>query len=158
MHGEVADSVTARFEGRALRDIEGVWQWKTGATVAISVDDRGLVELVLVDTTDPLIDTPQVMGTGTFGGKKGLYHLKLHSGTNRDSGTFDESTHDFVAQIDNDGQLILKPFSTGYKISVRRLLPYLFRLSITNQSAPDGIEGARRIYPRYGTPDFPVVL
>ena len=66
---DVQSEYIERFEGRNLTPIEGLWLWNSGALVAIESNPRGTVKLTLVDSPDPLIDTPRDIGHGSFGGR-----------------------------------------------------------------------------------------
>lgn len=143
---------------RALTDIEGTWQWSTGAVVSITADERGAVQLTLEDTPDPCVKTPQPMGAGRFSGADGTYVLQVCDKVNYETGRFADHKANITAQVDDRGQLTLQPYKPGYRVNLWRLVPYLFRFSVIRDKEPAGLGGARRIRPLTGTPAIPLTL
>ncbi len=153
----VPESVLAEFEGRRLTPIEGVWVWSSGATVAIVADERGNITMTLLDSPDPIVEVPQVMGAGSFAGKQNSYNVRLSSSIDNATGRFKSKKQQCILTI-ADGMLLIAPYSTGYRVNLWRLVPYLFRFSVTKDKAPDGAEGAVRVYPIRANPLIPPVL
>lgn len=155
---DVPSYATERFGTRPLRAAEGVWLWDSGALVTIEADEQGVITLTLVDSPDPLIDTPCVIGTGRFAGQPNTYNIELVTeGDVMKKNNLGKKAR-FIAKIINNSRLSLSPYSTGLKINAWRMIPYLLRISVTQQKAPDAIDGAIRVWPNLGTPEFPVIL
>lgn len=149
---------TQRFEGRILTPVEGLWLWNSGALVAIEANANGGVTLTLVDSPDPLLDTPQIIGTGTYGGSPGTYNMQLKTKGDANSKLVGKKEAKFIAKISDGNRLKLSPYSNSLKINLWRLVPYLFRYSVHRERQPDDIDGAIRVFPLLGSPEFPVVL
>lgn len=155
---DVPSYATERFGNRPLRAAEGVWLWDSGALVTIEADEQGVLTLTLVDTPDPLIDTPCVIGTGRFAGQPGTYNIELVTeGDVMKKNNLGKKAR-FIGKFINNSRLSLSPYSTGLKINAWRMIPYLLRISVTQQKAPDAIDGAIRVWPNLGSPEFPVIL
>lgn len=155
---DVPATYRQRFGDRHLTPVEGIWLWNSGALVAIESDGHGAVKVTLLESNDPVIETPQVLGSGTFGGRHDTYNLELKTSANACGKSQSGKTAKFVADLSTPGRLTLRPYSTGLKVNAWRLLPYLFRFSVSRDKAPDGIEGAIRVWPDNGSPEFPIEL
>lgn len=155
---DVPKWMTERFEGRTLLPVEGVWLWNSGALVAVEADSYGALTFTLMESPDPLIDTPVRIGAGRFGGESGTYDVELTTSVDPSKKRPVPSTANFVARLTGEGHLSLTPYSTGIKVDAFRLIPYLLRLSVKRGKAPAGLDGAVRVWPSTGTPEFPVVL
>lgn len=155
---DIPDSALARFEGRQLTPVEGLWLWNSGALVAIEADSRGAITLTLVASPDPLVTPPLVIGKGVFGGAPSTYNLELNTLGNASSKPKIPRTARFTAKIAENRRLSLSPYSSGLKINAWRLIPYLFRFSVSKEKSPGGLDGAIRVWPPLGTPEFPVIL
>lgn len=154
----VPKKVIERFGERNLLPIEGVWQWNSGAMVVIESIGNGRIVLTLVESPDPLVDTPKVIGSGQFGGTENTYNIELTTQGSIAENPGKKGTAKFIAKITNGGRLSLTPYSTGIKVNVWRLVPYLFRFSVTKEKKPANLDGAIKIWPALGSPEFPVIL
>ena len=155
---QIPDALIERFKGRHLKPIEGLWLWNSGALVAIESDDYGHITLTIVETNDPAVPVPFVIGTGKFTGHEGQYDLELITGGDAIPDTDSKKKLKFIARKTGEHHLTLNQYSTGYKINLWRLVPYLFRYSITKEKEPADLNGAMRIWPTAGTPEYPVIL
>ena len=155
---DVPESVTEPFNGRHLTPIEGVWLWNSGALVTIQADGQGAILLTLVDSPDPLVETPQVIGNGHFGGNAGTYNLEFITTGDLKEKSWKSGTVKYVAKLTGENRISLTPYNTGLKVNAWRLIPYLFRFSVSKDKKPSGIDGAIKVWPPLGSPEFPVVL
>ena len=148
-----------KFEERVLTPIEGVWLWNSGAIVAIEADTRGSLTLTLEDSPDPELKTPCVIGTGTYSGASATYNVDLLPNVDLVRKKSKIGVEKVRLQCIVDGsRLKIKPYSTGYTVSLWRLIPYLFRMSVTRKNEPDNLYGAIRVWPPVGSSELPVVL
>lgn len=154
---DIPKSVAEKFEGRTLSPIEGAWLWNSGALVVIESDSHGAVTLTLVDSPDPLQETPRIIGHGSFTGSTNSYKVELIADGSVARPSATHRTVKFLATV-SDNHISLKPYSTGLKVNLWRLVPYLFRFSITSQGEPSGTLGAVRVLPSTGSPELPVIL
>lgn len=155
---EVAPEYTEPFRNRGVAPVEGVWLWNTGALVSVRAGIDGSILLTLVESPDPLIETPQVIGHGKFGGSDGTYILELKTAGDLSGMSSTSAKARFIATVGRGGRMSLKPYSTGLRVNAWRLVPYLFRFSVSKDNAPQGIDGAIRVYPVSPSPEFPIVL
>lgn len=155
---QVPQSAIERFGNRSLLPIEGVWKWNSGAMVVIEENGSGRITVTLIDSPDPTVDTPLVIGTGNFGGTDKTYNLELVTNGKTAERRKNSGKAKFVAKITDSGRLSLTPYSTRLRVNAWRLLPYLFRFSVTSNKEPNGLDGAIRIWPPLGSPEFPVIL
>lgn len=155
---DIDPAVTKRFDGRALAPAEGVWLWSSGALVAVESDISGNLVMTMVDSPDPLETVPRVIGHATFTGAESTYDIELATAGDLNTDNAAQRTARFTGRFSRDGHLSLTPYSTGLRINVRRLVPYLFRVSVSRPEQPKNLEGAVRVWPDRGTPDNPIVL
>jgi len=144
----VPDSIAGRYENRRLTDIEGVWVWSSGATIAVEAADGANISLILLDSPDPAVVVPQTMGTGHIAGNGKGYDVDIRSKIDNATGRLTSSTEKCIVSVDADGVMSIQPYSTRYRLNLWRFMPYLFRYSISKDKAPDGVNGAVRIYPQ----------
>ena len=133
---DLPQSLKARFGDRTLLPIEGVWMWNSGAMVSIEASGSRRIILTLVDSPDPLMDTPQVVGYGQFGGKENTYNIELETSKSLNEGQKGTQKLKFIAKINDAGRLTLTPYSTRLKVNVWRMIPYLFRYSLSRDKKP----------------------
>lgn len=150
--------MTASFGNRELLPIEGVWYWTSGAVTKIEADSFGNIVITLADCDDPLVDTPKVIGTGRFTGKTGTYDIELYTDKNGVADKNRPGTIRMIAKVNDSQHLSFHPYSSKLKFNLRHLLPYFFRFSVSREKEPDGLEGAVRVWPDTGSPEFPVIL
>lgn len=157
----VCDSLRARFDHRVVLPVEGVWQWTDGAVLMIeAADGPNNLIITLLESPDPAIATPADIGTGRTGAKKGEYVFRMVSDPAKGIAGISGRTPRYVARVSADGRLALTPYSTGVNVKVNlwRALPYLGRVSVTRDKAPDGIDGGWRLYPPAPNELNPIVL
>lgn len=155
---DVPQRFVGQFKNRILTPVEGLWLWNSGALVTITADSRGELLLTLVDSPDPLVEVPKVIGTGRFGGRDGSYNLEFVTDTRGEKTRPLPKKIKMSGSLTSDGKLELTPDRSGLKINLWRLVPYLFRFSVSKGAEPTGYEGAIRVWPVSPNPDMPVVL
>lgn len=154
----VPQRVKDRFSNSEIADIEGVWLWNSGAVVVNELMADGTLVLTLIDCDDPTVETPLKIGYGRFGSKDNVFDLEMFTQKDAFSSKTTPGTVHILAQLTDNGYLSLTPYSKGIKLQLNRLLPYLFGIKISKESAPGPTNGAIRLYPRFGTPADPVIL
>ena len=154
---DIPEAYTERFGTRTLSAPEGLWVWNSGAIVAIESAGNGAYVLTLVQSDDPFEDTPRPIGHAHFGGQENTYVLELNTVVNAGKKKSSPKTAKFTARLTGN-RLTLEPINSGLNVNMWRLVPYLFRFSVTRNPAPRGVDGAVRVWPVTGSPDFPVTL
>lgn len=152
------DSIRQIFSDRVPDEIEGVWRFPRGGAVllickasASSYDIRVLdsprLDLRPGTKIGELFDTPTKHAyDGNLQLKPLGKSIKLKSS-------------DMVFKVTDDGYLCLHPYKTGYSISFKRIFYRFFKVPIIdNGDKPDGLVGAKRIYPPVMNPRKPVCL
>lgn len=137
--------------------VEGIWQMSgDGAVFDISAlpGYTGRYTLTIIDSPDYSVEPGTFFGTLTATPSAGRYDAALvldPAGKSRSS-----NTRNFVFEFDESlSACTMQPYSRGKRISLRRMVPYLFRIVIEDRGKrPDGLDGAVRI----DSPPKPIVL
>ena len=140
--------------------LEGAWMLTEDRTSIAIVRTGAMTYNVLAGTSHDLSIKPgTVIGTLTLSGKDGLYDLKLARSFRRD-GTPSRYAHMAVKVNDTGDIFHFISYRRGLRVDLRRLIPYLFRVSVTSSDTrPEGLNGAHRLWPTPApTFDNPVVL
>lgn len=152
------DSIKQIFSDRVVDEVEGVWRFpRGGAVLLICKASASSYDIRVLDS--PRLD----MRPGTKIGE--MYETPTRH-------TYDGNlklkplgksiklkSSDMVFKVTDDGYLCLYPYKTGYSISFKRLFYRFFKISIIdNGEKPDGLVGAKRIYPPVLNPRTPVCL
>lgn len=140
-----ADSLASIFAGRRLSPVEGVWQIHDyGAMLLISRESSSTFAIVLLDS--PILDAPTgvTIGRAVATADADRFDAALERGAIADNKL---KPVRLVLTVTADGMLRLNPYSTGVKLNLKRWLPYLLRIVEKNDTRPNGLLGASRIYP-----------
>lgn len=161
-----ADSVSARLASMPLCPLEGLWQMADdGALFAIERADAPgehaprKLRLVMVRPSWRSIRPGTVFGHAVPTARPGVYEARLYSELGRRVGL--GIPRRFTLELASEGRMLtFKPFKSPVRINLFRLLPYLYRRVVTpQQSRPDGLDGAVKLFPQSaGHPLTPVYL
>lgn len=132
---------------------EGIWQMADGGAIfrlRPKAGTPGVLEMLIIDAPDYTIPSGMVTGEFTPTAVAGRYdvsmlrtdgkgRLKTKAGLKRS----------FSADIDvQTGTMALTPYDKGLSVNLFRLIPYLFRVSVTSKdSRPAKLDGAVRLSP-----------
>lgn len=148
-----ADSLLCVIDRGNAQPIEGVWRLTASPESVLAITARagvpGTYDVWLLDSPDYRIEPYQLIGSAREGGERGSYDLTL---TDR-PGVMKARKRTFIATADGDdsGRLRLRAYHRGKRISIWRWLPYLFRVTVINQSdRPADHDGMVRVYPASG--------
>jgi len=136
-----------------MTPLEGVWLMSAdGAMIAIESEsgNAGSYKVTLVDSPDFTVRPGTPLGTLTATARPGVYDLTLTTvpGLRKDYKDRLGRRHNYILETKENGRFTLSAYHRGRRISLRRWLPYLFRVSVVeNATRPEGIDGAVRIYP-----------
>ena len=150
--------IEALFSGRLLDPIEGVWQFPDdGASVVIVRDKSSTFDIFLLDSPCLDVKPGTLIGSAVITPKKNYYDGELKP---RDLGEkFKLGSQSVTFTVNDGGTLSIRPYSTGYKVSLRRWFNYFFKVSVvSNNSRPKDLDGAKRVYPYRLSDNFPVCL
>ncbi len=149
-------NVETRLQSMPLDNIEGIWQFPTdGAQVVIerfipdNYRDDGATRYRLVVIQSPRLSVRPgtVMGYMIPSAKKGYYDARIY--TVFDGGLHLSSPKKFILKHSDDGRLSFVEHKTGVKINLWRMVPYMFRYSISTQdNRPEDMNGCIKIFPR----------
>lgn len=153
---ESADSVARRMRRLPLCPAEGVWQMANadGAIFAIERAEPSTdvaparMRMVMIRSPWRTIRPGTVIGHLTATPRPGVYEARIYSGLAQRTGL--RLPRGFTLELNSDASLItFKPFKSPLKFNLFRLLPYMYRRVVSlQQSRPDGLDGAVRLYPR----------
>lgn len=133
----------------------GLWQMVgDGAIFYIEPERRDTYTLTLYESPDLALSKGDFFGTMTLTAS-GSYDASLILNP---KGSGRRKTRHFLFDIDTYGsKLTMRSYRKGARVNVLRLLPYLFRLSISEvDTRPQNIDGAIRLSPP--TAKYPVTL
>lgn len=151
----VTDSIAALFADRALDPVEGVWQWPDdGAVILISRHTASSFTITLLDSPRPEVPPGKVIGKLISAPELGHYDCRLQSSS---LGAGSPSSNDCHVSISDSDFLIFSPYRRHDSLSIKRLIPYMFRLGLVRSSRPNRLDGPRRIYPP-STPLSDIIL
>lgn len=131
--------------------LTGRWQVNGDGAVFDIVEAPGIPGELLwryVDGADLSIAPGTVVGTARRGASPGLYDCRLSCDPHKKTGATEGRTVAFTATLDNNtaDNLVFHYYRHRRRVSLWRMLPYLFRVSVeTNVEHPAGLEGARRV-------------
>lgn len=164
--GYERDSVIRRMKQLPLHHIEGLWQFTAnGATIAIERyidnntphDGASRYRIVIVSSPRLSIRPGTVMGIMIPTAKPNVYDAHIY--TDFDGGTTLTGAKRFVLTLSEDSRLAFNQDKSGIKINLWRILPYMFRYSVTYKNErPRNLDGCVRIYPTPSTPLQPRYL
>ncbi|MDE6268959.1 MAG: hypothetical protein K2M04_07760, partial [Muribaculaceae bacterium] len=153
--------VERRMDSRPLHPIEGIWQWAgQGAFIAIEAENplpssvssspaSARYRLTLIESPDRTARPGTVIGYAYPTARAGYYTARLSPASGLEKKF--KGDHEYTLHLDSDAgaHLSFTRVKSGYRVSLRRLIPYLFRLSVYRQdNRPSDLDGCLRIYPR----------
>lgn len=143
----------------AADPVEGLWKFNgDGATVRIvpSTDASGRLQMVWVDGPDMSVEPGHVVAFITPGARAGVYDCVVSDDPRRTRhGHGGKKTFIMHLDADHASRLTFEAYSRSRRISLWRMLPYLFRVSVgPAPKAPADLEGAVRLD---GPPQFIVL-
>lgn len=139
--------IESRLEGRTLAPVEGVWRISGSDGMFAVVADAGTIfyRIVVIDSPDRSVLPGTVMGACTAAGRADSYDAWLY--TSGEAGLLSRPKR-FTLSLADDGRLIMVPVVNKLKLNLWRLLPYMFRMSVSRvNDRPNNLDGAVRVYP-----------
>ncbi|MDE6288769.1 MAG: hypothetical protein K2M00_08310 [Muribaculaceae bacterium] len=130
--------------------LTGRWQVNGDGAVFDIVEAPGIpgeLQWRYVDGADLSITPGTVVGTARRGASPGLYDCRLNCDPHKKSGVPEGRTVAFTATLDatTGDNLVFHYYKHRRRISLWRVLPYLFRITVESSvEHPAGLEGARR--------------
>lgn len=139
------DSIASIFAGRVLDPIEGVWQMPDdGAAILITRAATDAYAIILLDSPRLDAEPGTVLGRAVASPEPGTYDATLHTsdlGHKRIKGTT------MVLKIIDGRNLQFRPYSEKWSLSLRRWFYRVLRVTPVKGRAPEGLVGAKRVYP-----------
>lgn len=142
------DQAIHALEGRAIDDIEGVWRWPDdGAEIAILRLTADTYSIVALHTGNFHPAPGTVIGKATATAQRHRYRASIATSL---GGSGVPGRHrDFIIDVSDASRLALTPVRSGLRVDLWRLIPYLFRVSVSRRPTnTEGLDGALRVYPR----------
>lgn len=143
----------ARIDSLRTDPVEGIWQMNAvggGAlfSVIASPGRPGVFELRLLEAPDWRVEPGALCGEVRAASRPGVYDCRMAAspGAEKPLGL---GKYTATLELDAaDGRLIFKPYSTTRRVSLRRWIPYFFRIVVHEENTrPRDLEGAVRVYP-----------
>ena len=156
LNGYNKSEVKTRLSAMPLDDMEGMWQFPVdGALVVVerfvpeSHRDDGVIRYRLVIVQSPRLSVRPgtVMGYMIPSAKKNFYDALIY--TSFDGGTALYKPKKFILKHSDEANLSFVEHKTGLKVNLWRMVPYMFRYSITKQDTrPEDMNGCVKVYPQ----------
>lgn len=128
--------------------IEGRWQIHGHGAIIDIIEAPGVpgnLEVLAVDCPDMSIAPGTRLGTMTPGGRPGTYDCSMITDPRGDSRSGRGERRSMAVTLHGD-RLEFKFYNRGVQVSLRRWLPYLFRITVVSESnRPDWLDGASRV-------------
>lgn len=151
-----------RFNARSHFDdiqpdrIEGIWRLTSDDDARFAIIRHPRLNcylMITVDATNRLIMPGTLMGALAPTAKKDVYDAEIYTST---SGSALSRPKPFVLTLNPlQNALIFEDGSTKTKINLWRLIPYMYRFTVSRHNQrPDNLDGALRIYPLPDHPHF----
>ncbi len=139
---------------------EGVWRIAAGTIFRIEARNgqNGVYDLSIVQSADLSVPTGAYFGTMTTGADRHTFDARLVADPKVSTPGGKRNMRQFVLTFDRTfANLKIKHYRKGVTVNIFRLVPYLFRASITRHNDnPDGTVGATRCDAT--AQDYPVKL
>lgn len=135
------------FDGQALAPIEGVWRTSGSEGMFAVVADRGGIfyRIIVVDSVDQRVLPGTVMGACTPAGREAHFDAQIFTSVS-DKGL--GARKRFTISLSESDHLVMEPVTDKLRINLWRLLPYMFRHSVTRvNDRPKNLDGAIRVFP-----------
>ena len=155
LNGYEPSNVEAHLQPMPLDNIEGIWQFPAdGAQVVIERftpdnyrnDGATRYRLVVIQAPRLSVRPGTVMGYMIPSAKKGHFDARIY--TAFDGGLHLSSPKKFILKHSDDGRLSFVEHKTGVKVNLWRMVPYMFRYSISIQdNRPEEMNGCIKIFP-----------
>lgn len=164
---ESIDSVERRLSELPLCPVEGIWQMtdNDGALFAVERAENSTelaptrLQMVMIRSPWRSIRPGTIIGHLVPTPERGVYEARLYSDVARHTGL--DIPRGFTLKLSDEFSLMtIQPFRSPLKFNLLRLLPYMYRRVITIQdSRPDNLDGAMKIFPRQDShPLSPIYL
>lgn len=147
-------ALAAALAAGAADPLEGDWQVNGGgATLRFAAARDGSLDIVWLDGPALDIAPGTCIGSAVPGASRGLYDCRVETALD---GSGKRRATTFALRLDAGADSFsMEAYRRNRRISVRRLLPYLFRVAvIESPNRPAGLDGARRL----GAPEPFIVL
>lgn len=107
----------------------------------------GLYAIYLLSSPDMALAPGTALGTMRHTGTEGNYDVELADSPGKRG--LQGRKKNYIFEVNAEGtELVMRHYRRGKSVSIHRLLPYFFRISLkTYDTRPQGIDGARRIAP-----------
>lgn len=141
-----------RIDSLRTDALEGIWEITgnpSGSLIAItgSAGLPGVFDVTVLESSDWRTPPGRPCGTAVSGSTAGSYDATLRGGDTARPGARNVR---MLMELSADGtRLTFRPYRKGLRVNLRRLLPYLFGVSVsTENTRPDAtLDGARRLWP-----------
>lgn len=130
--------------------IEGIWRLTaSGAVIAVTArpDNPHSYDVIMLQGPDPEVKPYTLIGQAVEGAEIGHYDMHLHS---RPGDIRSRRQRFIVSPVEgrSASRMRLSAYKTGLSVSLWRLIPYLYRVTVEKQeNRPSDHDGMERLYP-----------
>lgn len=136
------------LDARNMPGVEGLWRMSGNEGSFAIIADEGAVfyRIIVIDGEDASVAPGDIMGACTAAGKSNSYDARIF--TSVEDGKLGTPKR-FTITVQEDGRLIMVPVNNSLRVNLWRILPYMFRASVTRvNDRPNNLDGAIRVYPQ----------
>lgn len=163
-YGTVSETVK-RLSSLPLHPVEGIWEFPAdGGLVAVERCELTSgaprqYRMVVISVANRALLPGTVLGTFRATSQAGLYDGEFFTSVSAD-GMTPESPRSVTLELDaGTSRLAMRRNRRGLRLNLWRLVPYVFRFSITHQDdRPRNLDGWIRVYPPPAIPAEPRYL
>lgn len=149
--GDPLAEFKTRIDSLTINPIEGIWKMTPGGgetmfAVCAKPGSESEFDIIIIESPDWRIKSGTKCGKLWVAARKGVYDCMMLSNPSK---PMSYGKYTATVELDDQGRrLIFKPYKKKRSISLKRWLPYFFRISITEEDTrPKDLDGAYRIYP-----------
>ena len=137
-------------EDASCVDACGIWETTAGgSTLRLSrvPGVRDAYSVAVIEASDYRLEPGTEVGVMTATATPRCYDAEFYTDPSSASGNFKSKKYHFIVEFDPSlRSCTFRAYRRGKRVSLRRMLPYLFRLAVVDgANRPDGLEGAVRI-------------
>lgn len=131
-------------------DACGIWETTAGgSTLRLSriPGARDAYSVAVIEASDYRLEPGTEVGVMTATATPRCYDAEFYTDPSSASGSFKSKKYHFIVEFDPSlRSCTFRAYRRGKRVSLRRMLPYLFRLAVIDgDNRPEGIDGAVRI-------------
>lgn len=152
------DSIKVILDDRMLNPVEGLWEFPAdGATLLVHKSSDTEFDIRIIDSPCLSIRPGTLIGSVCVTAKDKYYEGSINSKALGKKVKL--KGNNLILNVTDNGYLCFKGYRSGYGVSFKRWFYRMFKISLIEfDERPDGLTGAKRIYPIDQYSNLPVCL